>query len=361
MVKCKNERNYGIDLLRIFSMFMVVILHVLGAGGILEATGGMVFHNRAAWLLEIVAYCAVNCYALISGYVGVNGKFKFTNIIVLWFQVFFYNFLINGLFWIFKFQPFTLETIKNTFFPVFTRQYWYFTAYFCTFLFIPILNLVLNRMSKKQMGIILGIGMVNFSVFPTLFEFDMFNFVGGYSPWWLIFLYLVGGYIKKYNLFSTGSWKEYFACYFCFALFTFLSKIGFEFITIRVLGDIKHNLMFVNYTSPTIVGCAVCLLIAFSKMNLKKLSKIIAFFTPLSFSVYLIHTNPLVFGGVWSNYFLFLIKYSPLVMVLGVLGCAMIVYLCCSMIDFIRLKIFKLCKLKEKVSKLEQLYLNDLF
>ena len=46
-----RERNYGIDLLRLVSMFMVVILHVLGAGGILEATGGMVFHNRAAWLL----------------------------------------------------------------------------------------------------------------------------------------------------------------------------------------------------------------------------------------------------------------------------------------------------------------------
>ena len=31
-----EERNYGIDLLRIVSMMMVVLLHVLGQGGILD-------------------------------------------------------------------------------------------------------------------------------------------------------------------------------------------------------------------------------------------------------------------------------------------------------------------------------------
>lgn len=29
----KRERNYGIDMLRLLSMYMVVILHILGWGG----------------------------------------------------------------------------------------------------------------------------------------------------------------------------------------------------------------------------------------------------------------------------------------------------------------------------------------
>lgn len=29
----EKKRNYGIDLLRMISMFMVVVLHVLGQGG----------------------------------------------------------------------------------------------------------------------------------------------------------------------------------------------------------------------------------------------------------------------------------------------------------------------------------------
>ena len=88
----KKERNYGIDLLRIVSMIMVVLLHVLGAGGLLEATFGI--NNKIVWLLEVFAFCAVNCYALISGYVGVNSKFKLSNILILWLQVFIYNFII---------------------------------------------------------------------------------------------------------------------------------------------------------------------------------------------------------------------------------------------------------------------------
>lgn len=31
-----KERNYGVDLLRIISMYLVIILHVLGQGGILS-------------------------------------------------------------------------------------------------------------------------------------------------------------------------------------------------------------------------------------------------------------------------------------------------------------------------------------
>ena len=38
------------------------------------------------------AYCAVDCYGLISGYVGVNGKFRPARLLELWLQVFFYSF-----------------------------------------------------------------------------------------------------------------------------------------------------------------------------------------------------------------------------------------------------------------------------
>lgn len=35
-----KDRNYGIDLLRIFSMIMISVLHVLGHGGILDNLTG---------------------------------------------------------------------------------------------------------------------------------------------------------------------------------------------------------------------------------------------------------------------------------------------------------------------------------
>ena len=53
IIKRKEERNIGIDLLRIVSMFMVVILHVLGHGGILNATIPFSFNHNLLWILEI--------------------------------------------------------------------------------------------------------------------------------------------------------------------------------------------------------------------------------------------------------------------------------------------------------------------
>lgn len=64
-----NSRNYGIDLLRIVAMFLVVILHILGQGGVLKAVESNEINFTVSWLLEIGAYCAVNCYALITGFV----------------------------------------------------------------------------------------------------------------------------------------------------------------------------------------------------------------------------------------------------------------------------------------------------
>ena len=88
-----ENRNYGIDALRLFSMFLVVILHVLGRGGILGATnGGKLF---VCMILETAAFCSVDCFALISGYVSYSGEekpFRYSKYIHLWLQVVFYSF-----------------------------------------------------------------------------------------------------------------------------------------------------------------------------------------------------------------------------------------------------------------------------
>lgn len=79
-----KERNYGIDLLRIVSMIGVMTLHILGHGGVLDNTKILSFNYDLAWLLEVCAYCAVDCFVLISGYVSVQARHKGSNIVLLW-------------------------------------------------------------------------------------------------------------------------------------------------------------------------------------------------------------------------------------------------------------------------------------
>ena len=125
-----HSRNHGIDLLRCLSMFFVVLLHVpkWGEGGNLDNSFLGTPNYAVSWYLELSAYCAVNCFALITGYVGVNVPYRISRFINLWFQVFFYTAEITFLFkWLVP-GSVSFKGMIQAFFPVLRLAYWYFTA-----------------------------------------------------------------------------------------------------------------------------------------------------------------------------------------------------------------------------------------
>ena len=134
-----REKNYGIDALRVLAMFMVTILHILTQGGILNASGRFTSQYEAGWLLQTMAFCAVNVYALISGYVWVYAKYRYRNLIELWLQVIFYTILITTLFGVLVPSSVSAMEWIKAIFPVMFNQYWYFSSYVALFLFMPLL------------------------------------------------------------------------------------------------------------------------------------------------------------------------------------------------------------------------------
>jgi surface polysaccharide O-acyltransferase-like enzyme len=192
-----KERNYGIDLLRIVAMIFIPILHVLLQGGILGNSISLSANYEVAWFLEIMAYCAVNCYALISGYVGYDSKYKYSNIIYLYLQVIFYTIIITSIFAVFKPDTVRISSFVKALFPFAFDVYWYFTAYFCMFFFIPFMNFFINTASKNLAGKAVLAIIILFSILPTIFANDMFKTSGGYSVYWLSMMYIIGAYIKN--------------------------------------------------------------------------------------------------------------------------------------------------------------------
>ena len=132
----RKQRNYGIDLLRMIAMLMVVILHILGKGGVLQAAPPLSIRYETAWLLETAAYCAVDCYALISGYVGFGTRCRYADLAALWLRVVFYTVTITAVFALVLPGSVSAGEWLRAIFPVMFNQYWYFTAYFCLFLFL---------------------------------------------------------------------------------------------------------------------------------------------------------------------------------------------------------------------------------
>lgn len=147
----QSGRHYGLDLLRIISMFMIVITHVLGKDGLRSSVEGHAdSYFIVTWIIQVLVYGAVNCYALISGYVGINSRYRYSKLLSIWTQVFFYTFTITALFAITGHEV-TLLNWRDAFFPIVSGQYWYITAYFGLLVFMPVINNGLNALTDKQL------------------------------------------------------------------------------------------------------------------------------------------------------------------------------------------------------------------
>lgn len=125
----KTARNYGIDLLRIVCMFFVLTIHITGP--ILENTTDISYW--VIFLIKMFCICAVNCYAIISGYVGVDSKKRISSLINLWFTVMFYTSTIAVVLYFASPGIIEFEDLIKGFFPVSSVQYWYFSSYFLLF------------------------------------------------------------------------------------------------------------------------------------------------------------------------------------------------------------------------------------
>ncbi len=354
----KIERNYGVDLLRILAMYMVVVLHVLGKGGILYSLEKMSISYEVAWFLEICAYCAVNCYALISGYVGIKSRFKLSSILLLWLQVAFYTVLITVAFKVFMPDVVSVKHIIRAFFPATFKQYWYFTAYVILFFIAPFINAGIQAMKKEYIKILLILMTILFSFIPLFTTKDYFMLENGYSSLWLIYLYVLGGYIGKYGMFNKLSKLGLLSMYFSSVVLTWGSKFVIEYFSLNV---VHGSRILVSYISPTILLSAISLLVLFSKLEVKGLFiKIVQIFSPATFGVYLIHTHPLFWVHIWANSFKSFISFPPLKLMLSVLIISAFIYVLLSFVDILRSQLFNLLKIKNKVTKLEQCILNKL-
>ncbi len=353
-----STHNYGIDLFRIVSMMMVVTLHVLGHGGILSAAVSV--NYWVLWLLEIMVFCAVNCYALISGYVGVCAKYKLSNLVVLWLRVLFYTVSITLICKCLFPESVDTRTLVSAFFPVISNHYWYFSSYVLLFLLIPVLNEGLNRLSKESLGFILLAIITGASLlrpFVRLLGGDVFALLDGYSAWWLMILYLIGGYIRKYGLFNKLKSHRtviFFVLYIASASITLLSKLCIGFISKRVLGAVQYDGLLVHFQSITILAEAVFLLLAFEHIKTGRLfSKILVFLSPLTFGVYLIHEQFQIKSRIVVDRFAWIATlpvYCAIPLIILIVLC---IYVICSIIELLRFWLFKIFRVKERCEQLE--------
>lgn len=335
----RQERNIGIDLLRVVSMLMIATLHVLGHGGILgtDRTSFGAGTYEAAWLLEIAGFCGVNCYALISGYVGCYSKFRWSKLLTRHIQVLFYTISIAIICVLISPELVGQTEIGQALFPVMNNAYWYYVAYVPLCLMMPILNAAIEHLPQdtfRQMNIAL---FVVFCVLPVLFQADRFKTSGGYHVLWLMILYLYGGYIRHYGVFAKiKAWQSVLLCVGCIVI-TWLSKI----LKDRVMFAVTKS---IDYMTPTLVIASIALFVLFTTIKIKaSWQKIVCKLSACTFGVYLIHDNPLIRNNLMKDRFATYAILSAGKMILLVFLTVLLIFVVCAVIEMGREWLFKVC------------------
>ena len=355
----KAKRNYGIDLLRFFSMINVINLHINMLTGVLK--NNKTAKYKTAWLLDVFSFFAVDCIGLISGYVGFR-RYRFSNLIYIWFIVWFYSVSIS-LYLYYVYKSITKQKLIKNFFPILIKRGWYINAYFSMYLFLPFINYGINLLDRKvyrNLIIFFITFFLIYNCFAKIYGNADYHFLNnGYSSKWLAILYIIGAYYGKYYneaKFGIISFIVYLSIYICSSIFSF------EFKFSKKLPKTIPRGLFINFLSPTMIFQSLSLLAIFSRIKIKNklLTSIISFITPLNFSVYIIHLR------LFKEKTKYILKFSNYInsirqyIFFKYYGLAIIIYIICIFIDYIRSLIFKLLRIR-KISLLLEKKVPELF
>lgn len=300
-----KTRNISVDILKIFSMVMVIVLHTKTYGlkdiGF-EPTQAMYW---IVWALHYFSFVAVNCFVLISGYFMSASASSFSpkKLFKLWFNV---EICSVGIYLVMCAVPdscidFGFAQLLFQSLPIMSNQYWFFTCYFVLMVIAPFLNRFINTMEQKDFKRCVLITLALFVFVPSINIFgDSFDSSKGYSTVWFIVLYLVAAYLRRYPF----SKKPYGVLYIAISVVSVLAHTLLDMLSnyLPLFAQVRDILL--RYNCITTFLASVCLFLFFLNHPIKteKLSgKLITQFAAASFTVYLIHEHPSLRTYLWNN------------------------------------------------------------
>ena len=192
----KKTRQSGVELLRIISMLLVLLIHAnqwnekwhsLNLNDLFNTSTTTIF-------LQSLSCVCVNVFVLISGWFGI--KFSIRRLAKFVFQCMFFFTLLYLLSLLFGFKSLSIRGIMDCF--LFNDMNWFIRAYIMLFIISPILNAFVEKANKSELEI-------------TLIFFFAFQIIYGWATpaakfieWGLsvtsfVGLYLLAQYIRRHQ------------------------------------------------------------------------------------------------------------------------------------------------------------------
>jgi len=298
----RTERNSGIELLKIIAVFLIVISHVvqtLGSEHDIASTEGT-FLNLSVATSNIKYLILMLCryfgpigndiFLICSAWFLCDSKkAEISKVLRLIFDVWVVNVGIMAVFLLLGVKISKTDILRS-FFPTTFDNNWYITCYLLLFIIHPLLNIVIDKLSQKQLFAFVFVTFLLYSVICTI-KSEFFYFSG------LIFfivVYFIIAYMKKYMYNFTESKNQNLLCMVIGAI----GLVAFFFITNSIVlktGILDGRILYWKKNqNPFCILLCIALFNLFKNMNFK--NKFINSVSSLTLFIYIIHENILVRG-----------------------------------------------------------------
>lgn len=357
----KEDRNYGIDLLRIIAMLYVVIGHSLGKGGLLYACDSHSLAGVMCWFLYTLSDSCINIFALVSGYVCYKDGSTALHIgrtIDIYLQTVFYGVLSTvACSMLIDSYSATISDYYHVLFPVSHNAYWYTTAYVGIFMLCPIVNSGIKHINDRVLKLMLPLFIVLYCVLAMITE-DIFYQHKGYTAFWLLILYTIGGILKKTGILDElKPWTVLLISMVCIMAPMLWAYRGISITAIGGNLDLNWDFLY-DYISPFLVILAAMHIALFTRLKMPKVIKQgISFITPSVYAVYLINASPQFYDNVLDGSTVFLGDKATIIMLMEFFLINVIFLVMAVLADKIRILLFnaigisRLCRVIDKKAK----------
>lgn len=329
-----KHRQTNIELLRIFSMLMVLVIHYnVAING--QTTHEMVMTEpwKAVGIasLKSLSFICVNSFILISGYFGIRWKRK--SLCNYLFQIAFWGGMMHLIAVALGFSAFSISHLLDNVLLFLIHGNWFFVSYLALYMLAPILNAFIEKAGVKQLGSMV----LTFYVFQTLFGWIFKNcieFSQGLTFVSFMGLYLLGAYLRRTDL-RCFKWKA------TVNLMVYLG-IGLLCVGISMLSNyIGFDKDVYSYISPLQIVQTIYLFLFFKAWVVKEeYDKLILFFSSSAFAALLMHSWDGVAIYGYGLHWIDTNMPTPFVWTMLYIGAFFIIACCLDKIRFLAWKFF---------------------
>lgn len=322
----KNQRESGLELLRILCMLFIVADHYAGQSG----TAVYDTWPHALFFSALGAGARLGCdlFVILGAWFLCRQPFRTRRALGLWLSLWLYTVPLTLLCRLVPGSQVGLSTLRWAVFPVSTQQLWFISQYVILLLLSPVLNLVLRALPRSGLQALLGVTGVFLVGYSTLFAEDG---VFGDPLWSFLFLYLLTGYLRLYpdNPLARGLRAK--PAPWLALTFVVLLTLGRAMVQWQGIGGKAAQYLEYYRTAlgaaPNIL-CALCFFFAFQKLHLGSV-KGINLLASATLGVYIIHQTPAVIGLLWTGLFrtqdhVGSVPYALFVILAVYLGCSVL-------------------------------------